>query len=60
MPTPPTHHAFIVEERENDKPFWREVAPAWAHKNGKGLDLIISCRHGAHHKNKTGPWPSYL
>jgi hypothetical protein len=38
----PTHQAYIVEDRgDQQDPFWRSVAPGWAHQSGGGLDLFI-------------------
>ena len=38
----PTHRAFLVEDKGPDvKAQWREVAPAWAHRDGKGFDVLI-------------------
>lgn len=38
----PSHRAFIVEDKgEGNDAFWREIAPAWSHRDGKGMDLII-------------------
>jgi hypothetical protein len=40
--SPPTHKAFLVEDRgEGNDPFWTEVAAAWQHRDGRGMDLII-------------------
>jgi hypothetical protein len=38
----PTHRAFIVTDKgEGVKADWKEVAAAWSHRDGKGMDIII-------------------
>ena len=40
----PSHKAYAVEKFTKggeDKSHWREIGAAWAHKDGKGLDLNI-------------------
>ena len=41
----PTHKVFVVEERGegNDADaFWTHVGSAWAHKDGKGFNVVLS------------------
>lgn len=41
----PSHKAFVVEERGegNDADaFWTRVGSAWPHKDGKGLNIVLS------------------
>jgi len=41
----PTHKVFVVEERGegNDADaFWTRVGSAWAHKDGKGFNVVLS------------------
>jgi hypothetical protein len=37
----PTHHAFLVDKGPDVKAVWREVAPVWAHRDGKGMDIVL-------------------
>jgi len=42
----PTHKVYVVEDRagdgdENDA-FWTRVGSAWPHKDGKGLNVVLS------------------
>ena len=41
----PSHKVFVVEDRdEGDEgdPFWTRVGSAWAHKDGKGFNVVLS------------------
>ena len=42
----PTHKVFVVEEREgegkDEDAFWTRVGSAWAHKDGKGFNVVLS------------------
>lgn len=40
----PSHKAFVVEDKESDddKGFWTRIGSAWPHKDGKGLNLVLS------------------
>jgi hypothetical protein len=42
----PSHKAFVVENREGDDEqqggFWTRIGAAWPHKDGKGLNLVLS------------------
>ena len=37
----PTHIAYSVRDRENQKSDWRPVGAAWEHADGKGLNIIL-------------------
>ena len=37
----PTHAAYSVRERENQKSEWRPVGVAWQHADGKGLNIAL-------------------
>ncbi len=37
----PTHAAYSVRERENQKSDWRPVGVAWEHADGKGFNLAL-------------------
>ena len=41
----PSHKVFVVEDRsegeENDA-FWTRVGSAWPHKDGKGLNIVLT------------------
>ena len=40
----PSHKAYAVEnftKGDEEKSHWTEIGAAWAHKDGKGLDLQI-------------------
>ena len=44
MSSKPTHTAYIVidpKEGSGRNAYWHEVGAVWAHKNGKGFDLVI-------------------
>ena len=44
MSNKPTHTAYVVieaKEGADRKSQWHEVGAIWAHKNGKGFDLVI-------------------
>ncbi len=44
MSNKPTHTAYVVieaKEGTDRKSQWHEVGAIWAHKNGKGFDLVI-------------------
>ena len=42
----PTHKVFVVEDRTGDgddnDAFWTRVGSAWPHKDGKGLNVVLS------------------
>ena len=41
----PTHKVFVVEDRgegEEGDAFWTRVGSAWAHKDGKGFNVVLS------------------
>ena len=42
----PSHKVFVVEEREGQgkdaDAFWTRVGSAWAHKDGKGFNVVLS------------------
>jgi hypothetical protein len=38
----PTHNVFVVEG-EGDSAFWTKVGAAWAHEDGKGFNVTLSC-----------------
>jgi hypothetical protein len=47
MNTRPSHKAYVVEDREGDAPneqggFWTRIGSAWPHKDGKGLNIVLS------------------
>jgi hypothetical protein len=44
MSSKPTHKAYVVskpKEGSDQKGFWTEVGAVFAHKNGKGFDVVI-------------------
>jgi len=39
----PAYNVYTVEDRgENEDPFWLKIGAAWAHKDGKGLNITLS------------------
>lgn len=40
----PSHKVFTVEDKEgsDDKGFWTRVGSAWPHKDGKGINVVLS------------------
>ena len=42
----PSHKVFVVEDKETEgdgnDAFWTRVGSAWPHKDGKGLNLVLS------------------
>ena len=36
-------HAVYVVEGEGDKAFWTKIGAAWAHDDGKGFNIQLSC-----------------
>ena len=42
----PTHKVYVVEDRSGDSEdndaFWTRVGSAWPHKDGKGLNVVLS------------------
>lgn len=40
----PSHKVFTVEDKDggDEKGFWTRVGSAWPHKDGKGLNLVLS------------------
>lgn len=44
MSSKPTHIAYVVtqpKEGSDRKAVWHRVGSVWAHKHGKGFDLVI-------------------
>ena len=41
MSSKPSHKAYVVNEGEDGKSYWREVGAVWPHKNGGGFDVVI-------------------
>ena len=48
--TRPSHRAYLVENRESDDAneqqlpaSWNKIGAAWPHKDGKGLNIVLSC-----------------
>ena len=37
----PDFAAYVVRDREDKKSNWREIGVAFAHKDGKGMDLLL-------------------
>jgi hypothetical protein len=37
------HGVFVVEGDGNDKAYWTRVGAAWAHDDGKGFNIQLSC-----------------
>jgi hypothetical protein len=37
----PDFAAYVVRDRDNKKSSWRELGVAFAHKDGKGFDLLL-------------------
>jgi hypothetical protein len=46
MNTRPSHRAYVVEDADDNqteyKGFWTRVGSAWPHKDGKGLNIVLS------------------
>ena len=47
MNSRPSHRAYVVEDREDDTSneqggFWTRIGSAWPHKDGKGLNIVLS------------------
>jgi hypothetical protein len=38
----PTHNVFSVEG-EGETAFWTKIGAAWAHDDGKGFSITLSC-----------------
>lgn len=38
----PSHKVYSVEDREGGDPFWTRIGSAFPHKDGKGLNIILS------------------
>ena len=42
----PSHKVYVVEDRETEgeenDAFWTRVGSAWPHKDGKGLNVVLS------------------
>lgn len=38
----PDYLAKIAEQRQGQRPYWREVGAAWTHESGEGCDLVIA------------------
>lgn len=36
-------HGVFVVEGEGDKAFWTKIGAAWAHDDGKGFNIQLSC-----------------
>lgn len=47
MPSKPTKnrpsHAVYVVEGEGESAFWTRIGGAWAHEDGEGFNLQLSC-----------------
>jgi hypothetical protein len=44
-PTQPKHKVYAVEDREREdekEPFWTRIGSAFPHKDGKGLNIVLS------------------
>jgi hypothetical protein len=41
--TKPTHYAYVVSapKKDSEKAIWTKVGAVFAHKSGKGFDVII-------------------
>ena len=39
----PSHIAYQVRDREGKSGFWTRIGSAWAHADGKGLNLQLEC-----------------
>ena len=39
----PRPHAVYVVEGEGDKAFWTKIGAAWAHEDGKGFNISLTC-----------------
>jgi hypothetical protein len=37
----PTHIAYWIKDRENQKGVWHPIGVAWAHVDGKGFSLAL-------------------
>ncbi len=40
-PKRPTYNVFAVTERGEDRKDWFEIGAAWAHSDGKGLNITL-------------------
>ncbi len=43
--TKPSHKAYVVEDRgegEEGDAFWTRIGSAWPHKDGKGINIVLS------------------
>jgi hypothetical protein len=44
--TRPSHRAYVVDDREpganEQSGFWTRIGSAWPHKDGKGLNIVLS------------------
>lgn len=40
----PSHKVFTVEDKDgdDDKGFWTRIGSAWPHKDGKGINIVLS------------------
>jgi hypothetical protein len=38
----PSHGVFVVEG-EGDNAFWTKIGAAWAHEEGKGFNVNLTC-----------------
>jgi hypothetical protein len=36
-------HAVFVVEGDGDTAFWTKIGAAWAHQDGKGFNIQLSC-----------------
>ena len=46
MPNTPTHFAYTVRDTSKDgdekrSGIWSKIGAAWAHKDGKGFDVVL-------------------
>ena len=37
----PSHIAYWIKDRENQKGDWHPIGVAWAHADGKGFNLVL-------------------
>ena len=46
MNTRPSHRAYAVDDTDPDQPEqkgdWKRIGAAWPHKDGKGLNILLS------------------
>lgn len=37
----PTHRAFVITGKEDEKKNWKEIGAAWPNKDGKGFNINL-------------------